>query len=274
MKIYDFDGMFDEKLSAYIAKNPKKYSESEWEDVIPALYQKFGDTPIKSLGKSPREFYGDMTDDELIKSVKTHIKQGVTVSEFLCDAVENRQIFDKIMPLLDGSGGERNFAMQILGADERALKKYLQILVESDDEETKNLCADLIKEKADCVTLEVLNNYKDGLDSGYMLEIMSRTVIKNDEVFNILLKEFRTDPENLVRNTGYLAAYGDERALKYLLDKIEEDGISFVEYRELKFAIESLGGEYNKERDFSFDPYYSIIKSHDGTADIFNDNKE
>ena len=56
MKLYNFDGMFDEKLSEYIAKNSDKHTESEWEDVIPVLYDKFGDTLIKSIGKTPRRF--------------------------------------------------------------------------------------------------------------------------------------------------------------------------------------------------------------------------
>ena len=51
MKLYDFDGMFDEKLSEYVKKNADKYREKEWEDIIPKMYARFGDTVIKSLGK-------------------------------------------------------------------------------------------------------------------------------------------------------------------------------------------------------------------------------
>lgn len=47
MKLYDFDGMFDEKLGAYIQKHASEHTESEWEDIIPRMYAKFGDTPIK-----------------------------------------------------------------------------------------------------------------------------------------------------------------------------------------------------------------------------------
>jgi hypothetical protein len=73
-------------------------------------------------------------------------------------------------------------------------------------------------------------------------------------------------------HSSYLAAYGDERALTYLLDKIDEDGITYVEYQELKFAIEALGGTYDKERDFSGDPYYEMVKSHGAKGiDIFKD---
>ncbi len=58
--------------------------------------------------------------------------------------------------------------------------------------------------------------------------------------------------------------------MKYLLDKIDEEGINFIEYRELKYAIEALGGEYTKTRDFSGDPYFDIVKSHEASAtDVF-----
>ena len=57
MKLYDFDGMFDKKLSEYISKNVGKYKEEEWEDIIPEMYTKFGNTVLKSLGTSPNGYY-------------------------------------------------------------------------------------------------------------------------------------------------------------------------------------------------------------------------
>lgn len=270
MKFYDFDGMFDEKLADYVKKNSEKYRESEWEDIIPELYKKFGDTKIKSLGKTPREYYGDMSEDELIKCLRGHIRQAIPVSEFLCDAIEKAVPHEKLMPLLDGSDDEREYAMNLIGADDKAVKKYMEILSSSDDEDMKNRCVDFIKEKADLVLEEAVENYNKGVDREYMLEIMSRSVVKNDRVFQILLNEFRGDAENLPMHSSYLASYGDERALKYLLDKIDEEGISFVEYQELKYAIEALGGEYTKERDFSSDPYYQLINAHSAAqTDIF-----
>ena len=259
MKLYDFDGMFDEKLSEYISKNAGKYKEEEWEDIIPELYKKFGDTPIKSLGKTPRGYYGEMTDGELIKCLKLHLKNGVPVSEFLCSAIEDRKMTEELMPLLDGTQDEIEYAMNLLGADPAATGKYLKMLVESDDEDMKNRCVDFIKENADDVADDVKEYYNKGLEREYMLEIMSRIKKRDDGVFDILIKEFRSDPDNVPMHASYLAAYGDDRALKYLLDKIDGEGITFVEYQELKFAIEALGGEYTKERDFSDDPYYKLI---------------
>ncbi len=271
MKLYDFDGMFDDKLSKYISENTGKYKESEWEDLIPKLYRKFGDTVVKSLGVTPRAYYAAMGDEELIKCLRQHLSKGVPVSEFLCSAIESRDLTDRLMPLLDGNDDEREYAMNLIGSNERAIKKYMSMLVSADSEDMKNRCVDFIKEKADLVLSEALENYKNGVDREYMLEIMSRSVVRDEEVFRILVSEFLEDTENLPMHASYLASYGDERALTYLLDKIDEDGITFVEFQELKFAIEALGGEYLKERDFTGDPYYEIIKSHNANCvtDIF-----
>ena len=271
MKLYDFDGMFDKKLSDYIAKNVGKYKEDEWEDIIPKLYKQFGDVYIKSVGNTPNGFYAAMSDSELISALKTHLKQGVPVSEFLCSAIESRNVISLLLPLLDGSEDEREYAVNLIGSDGSAIKKYMQMIVSPDlDEDFKSRLADNIKEKADLVVDEAVENYEKGVEREFMLEIMSRSVVPSEKVFQILVKEFRSDPENVPLHASYLASYGDSRALEYLLDKIDEEGISFIEYKELLLAIEALGGSYDKPRDFSNDPYYKIITENNSSiADLF-----
>ena len=276
MKLYDFDGMFDAKLSEFIGKNPDKYTESEWEDVIPKMYRRFGDTFIKSVGDSPKGFYKKLSDEQLVAALTTHLKKQVPVSEFLYSELENRNAFGLVAHLLDGSDSEKECAVNLIGSDERVLDKYLEMLVsDKTDVDLKSRLADLLKEKADLVSDKAVNYYGRGVEKEYMLEIMSRSVIRSDKIFDILVKEFRCDIDNVPVCAGYLAAYGDERALPYLLDKINEEGISFIEYKELLLAIESLGGTYDKRRDFSSDPYYGLIKSHElSAADIFENLKD
>lgn len=276
MKLYDFDGMFDAKLSEFIGKNPDKYTESEWEDVIPKMYRRFGDTFIKSVGDSPKGFYKKLSDEQLVAALTTHLKKQVPVSEFLYSELENRNAFGLVAHLLDGSDSEKECAVNLIGSDERVLDKYLEMLVsDKTDVDLKSRLADLLKEKADLVSDKAVNYYERGVEKEYMLEIMSRSVIRSDKIFDILVKEFRGDIDNVPVCAGYLAAYGDERALPYLLDKIDEEGISFIEYKELLMAIESLGGAYDKQRDFSSDPYYGLIKSHElSAADIFENLKQ
>lgn len=272
MKLYDFDGMFDEKLSEYVRKNADKYKESEWEDIIPKMYARFGDTVIKSLGKSPNEYYAEMDDKTLVSTLRAHLKQGVAVSEFLCAAIEKRKADELLIPLLSGTDDEIAYAMNLLGASRAALPEYMRLLTTSDSEDVKNTCVDNLKEFADDVKAVALDNYNKGVEREYMLEILSRCVIKSDEIYEILIKEFRLADDNLPMRASYLAAYGDERALPVLLDKIDEEGITFIEYQELKYAIESLGGSYEKERDFSNDEYYQLVKAHSANEiDIFGE---
>ena len=267
MKLYDFDGMFDEKLTEYVAKNRGKYTEEQLEDLVPKLYKKFGETFISAVGDTPNGFFKKLTNEQLIFALTLHLKKGVPISGFMRAELESRPIKDLLIPLLDGTEKEREIAMELLGAEDGVIKKYLELLVNSDDEDFKNACVEYIKEKADLVTADALKYYKEGKDKELMLEIMSRSVIRCDEVFNTLLTAFRCDGENLPLHASYLAAYGDERALPYLMDRIEGE-VTFPEFRELKFAIESLGGEYEKERDFSDDGDYQKIKES-GPADIF-----
>lgn len=274
MKLYDFDGMFDKKLSDYIAQNAGKYKEEQWEDIIPKLYKQFGDTFIKSVGDTPNGFYAKLSESELVSALITHLKQDVPVSEFLCNAIEKRVDKKLLLPLLKGTEDERGYAMNLIGASDEAISVYMEMLTDgTSSEDIKNSCVDFIKQKADLVLDKAIQNYKNGVEKEYILEIMSRSVVRDDKVFDILLKEFRTDPDNIPMHASYLAAYGDERALPVLLDKIDEDGITFIEFQELKFAIEALGGEYEKERDFSGDEYYNIIKSHSQKSplDLFSE---
>ncbi len=261
MKLYDFDGMFDEKISAHIAKNAGKLKESEWEDKIPELYKKFGNTVIKSIGKTPKQFYASFSDVELIKCLRAHLKQNVPVSGFLSAEIEERGIEKQLLPLLDGSAAECEYAMTVFGATECAIEKYMNLLLTSGDDDIKDKCLEYLVENADAAAKYALENYKNGVEMPLMVEILSKVnKLKSDEIFDILIKELKCDFENLPLHIGHIVSYGDDRALKYLSEKIDEEGISYLDFRELKFAIEALGGEYLKQRDFSDDPFYKLIK--------------
>ena len=88
MKLIDFDGLFDEKLAQYMAQNKNKHTEREWENVIPKLYKKFGDTRIAKIGCTPKEYYARMSDIELVETLKAHLIEDVPVPEFLCTEID------------------------------------------------------------------------------------------------------------------------------------------------------------------------------------------
>ncbi|MBQ8342546.1 MAG: hypothetical protein IJY21_00400 [Clostridia bacterium] len=261
MKLIDFDGLFDEKLAQYMSENKNKHSEKQWEDIIPKLYKKFGDTRIAKIGCTPKEYYARMSDNELVETLSAHLSQDVPVPEFLCNEIENRGEVETLLSLLDSQDPQTvSYAINLIGEDPRAFDSYFAILSQERlDEDIRSDLADILRLHADEVKAQALAIYRDGKAKTYMLEILSRVCVRSDEVYDLLIGEFHAADDSAVY-AGYLAAYGDERALPVLLRRIEDRSIGFVEFQELKYAIEALGGEYNEPRDFSNDKDYLAIE--------------
>lgn len=261
MKPIDFDGLFDQKLAKYLKENAGKFTEKQWEDKIPLLYQKFGDTYLKSIGFTPREYYKRMSDKELVDALLAHIKEGVPVSDFLCRELESRDCPEEILPLLECKDEQLlMLAVNLAGANPIAFDAYFALLKGEADREIKDAVVDQLKVNADAAKARALAFLNEGIEKELMLEVLSRVRERDETVYEVLLGAFR-EGEDLPMHASYLAAYGDSRALPVLLERIAGEDINFLEFRELKYAIEALGGEYTEERDFSDDPYYAEFLS-------------
>ena len=264
MQLIDFDGLFDEKLAQYIEQNKEKYTEKQWEDVIPRLYKKFGDTKIAKIGCTPKEYYQRMTNEELVQTLGQHLEKDVPVPEFLCNELENREVTKELLSLLNTDECVvANYVVNLIGQDSLAYDTYFEILeAERFDEELRSDVTDVLRSDADKVKGKAIELWSKGKGGDNMLEILSRVKERDEAVYDTLLKAFiAAEDAQSALCAGYLAAYGDERALPYLLRRIEDRSIGFVEFQELKYAIEALGGEYNEPRDFTADKDYLAIEA-------------
>lgn len=263
MKLIDFDGLFDEKLTQYMKESGKKRSPQQWEDIIPKLYKQFGDTYIAKIKCTPKQYYKKMTDGELAETLSAHLEQNVPVPEFLVKELEARKEVETLLPLL-GKGGEvAAYALNLIGDDPRAFDAYFALLTdENTDEGIKGEIADIFRQHADEVKDRVYEAYQKGIEKEYMLEILCRVALGEDRIYKVLLEELlNAEDWRLTLRANSLAAYGDERALPHLLRKIEDRSIGFLEFQALKYAIEALGGEYYEERDFTADKDYLRVQS-------------
>ena len=258
-KLIDFDGLFDEKLAEYIQSNPEKYTEKQWENVIPKLYKQFGDIYVAKAGATPKQYYAAMSDDELCETLERHYDESVPVSDFLCREIESRGCSDALIRLFDRREEEiLTLAVNLAGSNEKAFPAYFRLLTSEVSDDIKEAVCEQLKGGADAVKEQALALFEQGQEQEMMLEILSRCKQRDERVYELLLTAFRTGDE-VPMHASYLAAYGDERALPVLLEYIDRDDINFLEFREVKYAIEALGGEYTKPRDFSHDPYYQEI---------------
>lgn len=271
IKIIDVDKLFDDYISDYVYKNIGKVKPEEIENKIPMLYEQFGNEKLKELdNKTPNEYYKDYDIKELLTCLKNHLEKRVEVSDFLCEAI-NAKVDDdaELVKALDNDEDEEFmlYVMNILieMGSKKCLNKFLELITWDYSENVKELATEYLKEHAESVKDQVLSQFRDcdNIIKEYLTEILSGCK-KDDKVFDILIEQFAKNQDKIPLYAGYLAKYGDERALTFLMAEIERQDISYADFEELRFAIEALGGEYNKVRDFKKEKTYKkIMKSEE-----------
>lgn len=262
MNLIDFDGLFDEKLTQFMEENKNKYTEKQWEDVIPKLYKKFGDTYVAKVKCTPKQYYAKMTKEELVKTLHAHLSNDVPVPEFLCAEIESRGEVETLASMLfETDEAAASYALNLIGDNPKAYDTYFTVLEEGlSTEDVRSDITDIFKLHADEVKERAFSNLERGVAKEYMLEILSRVKKKEERIFKALSSAFLSG-ENVPLHASYLAAYNDERALSLLMEKIEDRTIGFVAFQELKYAIEALGGEYDEPRDFTEDKDYLAVEA-------------
>ena len=268
IKIIDLDNLFDKYIQGYVYQNIGKVKPEEIENQIPVLYEKFGNESLTELnGKTPNTYYTEFSTKELLKALLAHVESGVSVSDYLIEALVDKKDCEEEVAteiLKENKEEFTAYLMNILNdkKSKLALSRYLEFVLYDYSEPIRELAIELLTQYADQVKEQVLVAYNEQTEEKreYLTEILSGAS-KDDRVFNILINEFVKNRNKVPLYAGYLAKYGDERALPFLLKVIEEDKISYADFEELRFAIEALGGEYNKERDFSYDKFFKKIKN-------------
>lgn len=275
IKIIDLDQLFDKYISDFVYANIGKVKPEEIENQIPKLYEKFGDEKLKELdGKTPNTYYKDFSGEQLLECLYEHIESGVAVSDFLCEAITSEPKNEDA--LVDGLKKDDNeefivYLMNMLGdmQSKKAKNRYLEFVLFDYSQTICELATELLSQMADEVKEQILSQFKEVSEDkkANLTEILSNCK-KDDRVFDILVAEFCKHQENTPLYATYLSKYGDERAIPFLMTAIESQKISYAEFTELRFAIEALGGTYDKERDFSKDKTYKKIKNIKNTKII------
>jgi hypothetical protein len=267
IKVIDIDALFDKYIEGYVYANIGKVKPEEIENKIPELYVEFGDKSLDELdGFTPNTFYVNFSGEELVDCLKAHLEQSVSVSDFLCEAITGNMANEKA--LVNALADDKNeefvlYIMNMLGEMESKLgaSRYLEFIAWDYGESVRELATELLCNMAEDVKEQVIARYKESEEDKkpYYVEILSK-VSADDRVFDILTLEFVKHKENYPLYANYLAKYGDERALPFLVGAIEDENISYADFEELRFAIEALGGSYDKKRDFTADKTYKKIK--------------
>ncbi len=275
MKPIDIDKLFEKHLRSVMSRNVGKFTEEEWEERLPEIYEKFGDAPLMELdGESPRSYFKNLDGEAQARLLAAYVRQGVSVPDYLCDAIMQTPAAESALLAFVTPKTEEElffFAVNLLEdlGSTAPLNTYVDGVFDSEYSiPERELMIEMLAAHAQLVSDEILARY-DGADESTQAMLLDVIVEgkKCEKAFSVLMDAFTVHDDELPLYAQYLSKYGDERALPALYRAIEQEGLDYVSFQELRSAIESLGGVYEKERDFSHDRFFHAVKNADAEED-------
>lgn len=267
MKFENLDKLFELYVQEAVRKNKEKYSSHEaLEDDLGMLFNRFENVRIKTLdGKTPKEYAAELREDgEIFDYVSKCLENNIEVTDTICDEVVRAE---GATEYLNGLLYENNKDAKLLAAlllkeidDEEVEDIFISVLTNDEmPDEVKTVAFEYLSDGDDCVPekiLEIINSVPEK-NQGILVEVLSNFKGRKDVFYWLVTMLQRA--EDVPTYAGLLGRYGDSAAIDILKSFASEVDINYVEFVEIRNAVEELGGEMTEEKDFSDDPYYKYI---------------
>lgn len=270
MKIYDFDAKFYEYVAAWMALHPG-LKEDEVEEKYNEMMLSWLNAPAQWLGGvRPGEYFNRYTEPkDLIKLLEEYMKRDIGLPEPLYSRIvamggDCAPLLIRIVRNTDNTDNLRGTAMAMLN-DMEALPRDLcvDLVCESrDEDDLGDLATDALKGMDESVVNDLMTRIDAATDYGRMtiLEVCAAFPPRED-VYQALVHALNTDHERRGFYAGLLADYGDERAVEPLKRIHQLTDLSYLDYIEVRNAIEALGGDPGEERVFNGDEDYEALRN-------------
>ncbi len=273
MPLIDFDAHFRDFLHAWLEERQDELLDIEQvEAMMPSIYDSFLRTPAPWLeGRTPGSWFEGQTPAWLCALMVNYIRADVPVP-------------DALLMRLEDEGASAEGVLGDVAADETAPEEARMLAVrllrdmESDAllplyvawqarREDRDDLADAalasLEEMGEGAVLPMLAAMGEATDAGReaMLSILSRYP-DYEEVYGHLIRLFDATPERQAVLAAFLGRLGDDRALPLLTERANAQGLRYLDYIELRSAIEALGGDA-PEREFGDDPDQEALRGVD-----------
>lgn len=266
MKHVDLDELLEAFLHAVVKKYPNKYKSFEdLEDDVGTYYEIWKTSPAGELnGLSPQAYIADLAvNKKLFDYVEDILEEDGEVSDL---AIEELVKQDGVIDFLkrvafagycDGAA----FAGTVLSLfDSGEVEDYfIEVLANPNTEEPlANAAYDYLCDDRITVVdklLEAINGVEPDVQEVYA-DILSN--YKGDKGVYLWLVTMLYRGTNITLFADLLAKYEDPAAIDILKSFALENDVNYAEYKELRYAVERLGGEMDIDKDFSTDELYKF----------------
>lgn len=272
MKCIDFDKAFSLFAMQWFKEHSKDYKNyDEMEAALPDVYEQFLDTPADFLAHfKPGEYFEQWDDAKvLIDWMEDYFKQRVPVPDMLLNRISalGAPAEKRLYALLQKERmpqEARMTAVSLLSEMGSTLPMQLYISWQlnraEEDELCDAACESLVQMGEEAID-PMLAFLDDANDAGKeaLCSVLSYYPDTTGKVLRELLRLIRKPDANVAVLAGYLGRLGEEGALETLIDLALQEDLSYLNYIELRSAIEQLGGDA-PEREFDEnDPEYEAM---------------
>ncbi len=267
----DFDVKFTQYAEKWMKAELSKGRKAEdLEDEMPDVYIKFLNTPASWLdGAVPGMFFAKWDDpEELIEILKEYEKNGTPIPDPLLERITDLGKVSET-PLSSLASDEnaphalRVTAMNLLIELEAVCTDLCIRLVlnREDEDDLADAAADLLRNTGRNALEQLLSamDEAEGAALDTLLDLLCE--FPGDErIYQKTLECFLSDPDHLALHASFLAKLGDARAIEPLKKMSTLTELNYLDYIEIRDAVEELGGSLDTEREFAGDPYYESLK--------------
>lgn len=261
MKLIDFDEKFSLYLLDWMKTHESEYKNAdEMEADIPHVYTHFINEPFDWLDhKSPLSFFAQFKDfASILQLMQRYLEADSAIPDLLLERLFDSARDTELISMLSMDNELAMLAISALREKESLLpmKHYIDMLLKPDcDMEIKDNILESLDAMGDAAyapLMQALPQADDDTQEG-ILSILSRFPFE-EETFKTLLSLFVKRRDKSAVLCSYIARMGDDRALPLLIQRAQDENTAYIDYIELRSAIEALGGEA-PEREFDEAPY-------------------
>lgn len=271
MKIYDFDEKFFDYVRTWMALHPG-LKEAEIEERYNEMMRGWLSAPAQWLnGEKPGEYFNRYSDPkDLMKLLEEYLKRHIGLPEPLYRRIVERG--EVCAPALvrmaedpDRSEALRATALALLRDidDGAPLDLYLDLVCRCKEKnELSDMAADALSDRGDDIVEALLSRYDAATEYGQLLILDICANHPGDpRICELLLQKLRNRPEARALYAALLGKLGDPRAIEPMRALLNLTDLSYLDYIELRSAIEQLGGDAGEERTFNGDPDFEALRN-------------
>lgn len=271
MKIIDFDKKFFEYARKWVMAHPG-LNEDQIEEHFNEMMQNWISQPADWLdGAAPQDYFKRFESaDDLIALMVAYSEANVNLPEPLYSRIVEMgaDCAPLLMKLLQDENRSESLRAEAMGMlrdmDTHLADGYLEDLVcgAQESNELSDMAADILSSRSADVVSHLMDRYDAATDYAKLLILdVCCNFPGDDRIYDRLIHQLHNDPEQRALWASCLGKLGDERAIEPMRAMLDMLDLKYLDYIELRAAVESLGGDVGEERSFYGDPDFEALRS-------------